>query len=208
MPAETPDNALTVPAGLPLRHQVHLMEFPPTVRAARTPDFPAIEGIYSHYVRTSTATFEEMPPGLPVMTRRMEALLEANYPVLVAQGQSGVIGYAYASPYRTRPAYRNTAEDTVYVHPGHLGNGIGGLLLNELIAACTNLGLRQLIAVIGGEDNSGSIRLHEKLGFRRVALLEAVGYKPERWVSSVMLQRALGTGTAPPGPLGVTFPAG
>ena len=179
----------------------------PTIRAAQTPDIPAIQGIYAHYVRTSVTTFEELPPGPREMTRRMENLFQANYPVLVAQGGSAVIGYAYASPYRTRPAYRHTAEDTVYVHPDHLGKGIGGLLLKDLIEACTHLGLRQLLAIIGGEDNLGSIRLHEKLGFRQIALLEAVGYKHDRWVNSVMLQRALGEGTAPPDTLGISFPA-
>ena len=121
-------------------------------------------------------------------------MLELDLPYLVAELDGTVAGYAYAAPYRTRPAYRYTVENSVYIDHRHAGRGLGGALLTALIAACEAKGCRQMIAVIGDSENWPSIRLHEKFGFARTGLLPAVGWKFGRWVDSVLMQRALGTG--------------
>lgn len=166
------------------------------VRAAQPADIPAIRSAYAHHVLHGLASFEEQPPDAAEMERRRAAIAARGLPYLVAEGGGRLLGFAYAGPYRLRPAYRYTVEDSVYVAPGALGQGIGRTLLQELILRCTGLGLRQMVAVIGDSGNSASIRLHETLGFRRAGLLGAVGFKFGGWVDSVLMQRPLGEGDA------------
>jgi len=145
-------------------------------------------------VRHTTASFETEPPDAGEIARRRAGILAARLPWLVAEVDGVVAGYAYASLYRPRAAYRFTVEDSIYIHPEYAGKGIGSELLVRLIAACEAWGARQMIAVIGGSDNAASIRLHTRFGFRHAATLDAVGYKFDRWVDSVQMQRALGNG--------------
>jgi len=157
-------------------------------------DLVAITEIYAHYVCHTTASFETEPPDAAEMAVRRARILGARLPWLVAEIDGAVAGYAYAAPYRTRAAYRFTLEDSIYLHPAHAGKGIGAFLLARLIERCERWGARQLVAVIGGNENAASIRLHEKLGFRRAGLLHAAGFKFGRWADSVLMQRALGLG--------------
>ncbi|MFQ5784928.1 MAG: GNAT family N-acetyltransferase [Alphaproteobacteria bacterium] len=169
---------------------------PPRVRDSRDADLSAVQAIYAHHVRHGLASFEETPPDVAEMARRRDALRERGLPHIVAEIDGAVVGYAYAGPYRTRPAYRYTVEDSVYVAPGTAGRGIGRALLDTLITRCTALGYRQMVAVIGDSANDASIGLHEALGFRRAGCLRSVGFKFDRWVDSVLLQRPLGDGDA------------
>ena len=170
----------------------------PLVRPSAAGDLPAITGIYAHHVRHGLASFEETPPDVAEMTRRRAAVLAAGYGYLVAELDGRVAGYAHAGPYRTRPAYRNSVETTVYVAPDGMRRGVGRALLAALIEACTAQGYRQMIAVVGDTGNDASIGLHEALGFERVGRLRAIGFKFGRWVDSVILQRALGDGDETP----------
>jgi phosphinothricin acetyltransferase len=162
------------------------------IRAATVADIPAITAIYRHYVLHGLASFETEPPGEIEIARRFAAVAELDLPYLAAEIDRTIVGYAYAGTYRTRPAYRYTVENSIYVATGHGGRGIGSALMPALIAGCAAAGKRQIVAVIGDSENSGSIRLHEKFGFARVGLLPAVGYKFGRWVDSVLMQRDLG----------------
>ncbi len=166
------------------------------LREAADSDLAAIRDIYAHYVATSLASFEETPPDAAEMARRRRELLARGLPFLVAEADGAVVGFAYAAPYRLRSAYRFTVEDSIYVAPGALGRGIGQMLLKGLVARCAELGYRQMVAVIGDSANAASIRTHERVGFRRVGLLPAVGFKFGRWVDSVLMQRPLGDGDA------------
>jgi L-amino acid N-acyltransferase YncA len=161
------------------------------IRASQASDVPEIAAIYAHYVRSSTATFETEPPDGDEMTRRRQNVLAHDLPYLVAELGGVIGGFAYAAPYRARPAYRFTVEDSVYVHPEHARKGVGRLLLEEVIAACQRSGRRQMIAVIGGSDNAASIGLHDRLGFRHVGVFRGVGFKFEKWVDTVLMQRDL-----------------
>lgn len=169
------------------------------IRPATSEDLRAITAIYAYAVRTGTATFELEPPGLAEMTERFGKLTEGGYPYLVAvQGQT-VLGYAYAGPYRPRPAYRFTVENSVYFAPEAQRRGMGIVLLNELIARSTRSGFRQMIAVIGDSANAGSIAVHTRAGFELIGVHRNVGFKFGRWLDTVMMQRALGEGgTAAP----------
>jgi L-amino acid N-acyltransferase YncA len=160
-----------------------------------TPDhIPAIHAIYSHSVIHGTASWELTPPGEAELGRRMATVLEQGYPYFVAQLGGSVVGYTYASSYRTRPGYRYTVENSVYVANGLQGRGIGRALLGHLINACAERGFRQMIAVIGDSQNTASIALHRSLGFVQVGLLPNIGFKFGRWLDSVLMQRALGDG--------------
>jgi phosphinothricin acetyltransferase len=130
------------------------------------------------------------------MQQRMEAIVAQGYPYLVAERGGRVAGYAYASSYRARRAYRFTVENTVYVDNAQQGHGVGTALLEALIDACTQLGFRQMIAVIGEAANAGSVRLHERLGFRTVGVFQGIGRKHGRWLDTLQMQRALGDGDA------------
>ncbi len=171
------------------------------IRPSRDEDLPAITAIYGHHVRTGTASFELTPPTLDDMTARRAAVLAKGFPYLVADVGGTVLGYAYASTYRPRAAYNDTVENSIYIHPDHLGRGVGRPLLQDLVSACEALDLRQMIAVIGDSGHVASIRLHERCGFAMVGVLKSVGYKHGRWLDSVLMQRSLGRGdTAPPVP--------
>ena len=175
------------------------------IRAASDADVAAIARIYGYYVLHSLSTFEEMPPGESDMAARKAAVDALGLPYLVAD-DGGVIGYAYAAPFRTRAAYRYTVEDSVYVAPDQLGRGVGKALVARLIEICEGMGLRQMMAVIGDSGNAGSIGLHRGLGFETAGLSTAVGFKFDRWVDVVWMQRPLGGGGAePPDGSGLKF---
>ncbi len=164
------------------------------VRPATPSDMAAIQRIYAHHVLTSLATFEEVPPDETEMNRRREDVLGRGMPYLVVEREGGAVGFAYAGPFRTRSAYRYTVEDSIYVAPEVVGQGYGRTLLAELVLQCTGLGLRQMVAIIGDSQNSASMRLHERLGFRRAGVLAGVGFKFGRWVDGLIMQLALGDG--------------
>ncbi|HEX6723044.1 MAG TPA: GNAT family N-acetyltransferase [Burkholderiaceae bacterium] len=164
------------------------------VRDATEADMPAIQAIYAHHVLHGLATFEEVPPPVDEMVARRAAVLKARLPYLAARIGDQVVGYAYATAYRPRPAYRHTIEDSVYVAHGLGGRGIGGALLQALIERCERGPWRQMLAVIGNSGNAGSIALHRSLGFEPIGTLHAVGFKLGRWVDTVLMQRALGDG--------------
>lgn len=174
------------------------------LRAAADTDIPAITRIYAHHVRTGFGSFEEIPPDAAEMTRRLHDVVTRGLPWLVAHRDGGVIGYAYAAPFRGRSAYRFTVEDSIYVADGEGGRGVGSALLAALVERCTALGYRQMVAVIGDSRNVGSIGVHAGRGFRVAGVLPAVGFKHGRWVDSVMMVRALGDGdhTVPRDPRG------
>ncbi len=163
------------------------------LRPSRIEDVPAIQAIYAHWVLHGVASFETAPPDANEIIRRRDAVLQANLPYVVAVGDSGdVAGYAYATLYRPRAAYRFTVEDSVYVSPECAGRGLGRGLLQQVIAETAKAGFRQMIAVIGGGlENAGSVRLHEACGFRHTGVLTAVGFKFDRWVDTALMQRDL-----------------
>jgi phosphinothricin acetyltransferase len=164
------------------------------IRPARASDVPALTRIYAHAVRHGTASFELDPPDEAEMTRRMTVLLDGKFPYFVAEIDGAMAGYAYASLYRARPAYRFTVEDSVYVAPDMQRRGIGKALLEKLIEACTALGFRQMIAVIGDSDQAASIGVHKACGFEPAGNFKSVGYKFGRWLDTPLMQRALGPG--------------
>lgn len=171
----------------------------PQVRESQESDLPAVQAIYAHHVRHGRGSFELEPPDLAEMTARRRAVVERHLPYLIAELEGSVGGYAYAGPYRPRPAYRFSLEVSVYVSPERQRLGLGRLLLGSLIERCEALGYRQLVAVIGDSGNHPSIALHESLGFRHVGTLSSVGWKHGRWLDTVLLQRGLGRAdTAPP----------
>lgn len=164
------------------------------VRDAFEADMPAIQRIYAHYVLNALATFEETPPTVEDMIARRRSALERGAPYLVAEMEGQIVGYCYASAYHSRPAYRYTLEDSVYVADGLGGRGLGTALLGALIARCEAGPWRQMLAIIGDSSNRASIALHRRFGFRRVGTLRAVGFKFARWVDTPLMQRALGSG--------------
>ncbi|CAN5332249.1 GNAT family N-acetyltransferase [soil metagenome] len=169
-----------------------------TNRAAGEADIPAITEIYAEAVATGSASFEVVPPDESEMTVRMRALVAGGFPYLVAEGSGRVLGYGHAGPYRTRPGYRNTVENSIYLSADARGKGIGGVLLRQLIEESTARGFRQMVAIIGCSDNVASIRLHKAAGFALVGTLKNVGYKHGRWLDSVLMQRELGPGASEP----------
>jgi phosphinothricin acetyltransferase len=178
----------------------------PVVRDAGERDVPRITAIYAQHVLTGLATFEVVPPDDAEMARRRANVLGWELPYFVAEDGSGILGYAYAAPYRTRAGYRYTVEDSIYVDPAAVGRGVGRRLLERLIEACAACGCRQMVAVIGDTDNSASIGLHEACGFARVGMLPSVGFKFGRWVDSVLMERGLADADrSPPGAGGARF---
>lgn len=165
-----------------------------SIRPVADTDLAAITAIYGSAVRDGTASFELEPPTLEEMGRRRAALAASGHPYLVAiSDKDTVLGYAYAGPYRLRPAYRWTVEDSIYLAAEARGLGVGRSLLAALLAVATEADYRQMIAVIGDSGNAASIALHRALGFRLIGTLEAVGWKHDRWLDSVLMQRALGS---------------
>ena len=164
------------------------------IRAAQPQDLAVITAIYDHAVRHGTASFELEPPDAGEMTRRYETLRCGGYPYLVAEIDGELLGYAYAGPYRARPAYHWSVEDSIYIAPRSHRRGIGRALIERLIAEAEAAGFRQMIAVIGDSANAGSIELHRGAGFRMVGTFDNVGFKFGRWLDSVLMQRPLGNG--------------
>ena len=169
---------------------------PIEIRPTTGADLPFITEIYEHAVRFGTATFELIPPDLAEMRRRFGSLMDGGFPYLVAILEGRVVGYAYASPYRPRPAYRFTVENSVYLQPAVHRRGIGLQLLQNLIAECETRGYRQMIAVIGDSANSASIGVHSRCGFQMIGTHPNVGFKFGRWLDTVMMQRGLGEGAS------------
>jgi phosphinothricin acetyltransferase len=168
------------------------------IRPATPEDVPAIAAIYGHHVLHGLGTFEEVPPTEADMAARMAAVQGKAMPYLVAEKDGAILGFAYAAPFRARSAYRFTAEDSVYISPDAIGQGVGRALLSEVINACEALGVRQLTAVIGDSGNAASIGLHGALGFERTGASQSVGYKHGRWVDIVFMQKALNGGDETP----------
>jgi phosphinothricin acetyltransferase len=167
-----------------------------SIRPATEADIPAITRIYTHAVNTGTASFELEAPNEAEMARRMKTLLDGGHPYIAATIGDALAGYAYAGPYRPRPAYRFAVEDSIYVDQTSHRRGVGRVLLKHLIEDSEKRGFRQMVAIIGDSANAPSIELHRTMGFRMVGSFENVGYKFGRWLDSVMMQRALGPGAS------------
>jgi phosphinothricin acetyltransferase len=173
------------------------------IRPSTPADLPAITAIYAEAVLHGTGTFELDPPDEPEMARRRDDVLSKGLPWLVAEvpGPAGaqVLGYAYANHFRPRRAYRFCLEDSIYLHPDARGRGVGRLLLTELLSRCEAAGARQMLAVIGDAANAGSIGVHAALGFEHTGVLKASGWKFDRWLDVILMQRVLGSGDTTPG---------
>lgn len=164
------------------------------IRDIEDADMTAIQEIYAHHVLEGLASWEETPPDAAEIMRRRDDILSHGYPYRVAVVENTVKGYAYAGPYRPRSAYLYAVENSVYVDVNAHRQGIGRLLLQDLIECCTDKGFRQMIAIIGDSANDASIALHAKLGFGKIGTLPSVGFKFERWLDQVIMQRPLGDG--------------
>jgi phosphinothricin acetyltransferase len=169
------------------------------IRPATSADLGAVARIFAFYVTSSVATFEEDPPGVPQWRQRRDDLAGRALPFLVAEADGTVAGYAYASPWRPKPAYRHTVEDSVYLEPGHRGQGLGRLLLDALLARCADTGVRQVIAVIADTGDPTSVALHRACGFTDAGRLTEVGDKHGRRIDTVLMQRGLQPGGTVPG---------
>ncbi|MBQ0826504.1 GNAT family N-acetyltransferase [Streptomyces tagetis] len=167
----------------------------PVIRPAAPADLDAVAEIFTHYVRHTVITFEEIPPPAAAWHQRLDDLAAQELPFLVAESSGEVVGYAYAAPWRPKPAYRHTAENSIYLAPGRTGRGLGGTLLQALLTACTRTHLRQMIALIADTGTDASVALHRSLGFTDVGRLAAVGYKHGRWIDTVLMQRPLNSHT-------------
>jgi L-amino acid N-acyltransferase YncA len=165
---------------------------PLLIRPSTLADMGAVRAIYAHAVTEGTGTFEMDAPDEGEMSRRRVEVIAKGLPWLVAESGGLMLGYAYATPFRARPAYRFCVEDSIYLAPGAQGRGVGRWLLAELVARCQATGARQMLAVIGDSANHASIGVHRALGFERCGVLEAVGWKFDRWLDVVLMQRALG----------------
>jgi L-amino acid N-acyltransferase YncA len=171
-----------------------------SIRDLGEADLAGMQRLYAYHVLHGLATFEEVPPSTAELAIRRKAILECGLPYLAADIDGELVGYAYASPYRPRSAYRCTIEDSIYVAHPLRGYGIGSGLLRALLARCESGPWRQMLAVIGDSGNTASVALHRRLGFRTVGTFTSVGFKLGRWVDTVLMQRPLGAGDArPPG---------
>ncbi len=164
------------------------------LRNATHGDLPAIQSIYAHWVTHGTGSFELDPPTHDEMDKRRADVLSKGLPYLVAESAGLVQGYAYANWFRPRPAYRFSVENSVYVLPSACRGGVARLLMAELITRCEQAGARQMIAVIGDSANAGSVGLHAAMGFRHIGTLQSTGWKFDRWLDTVFMQRQLGLG--------------
>lgn len=171
---------------------------PVLIRDAAPGDIPAIAAIYADEVRSRVNTYEIDAPDAAEMLRRMETLRGGGFPYFVAEREGAVVGYAYAGPFRTRAAYRWVVENSVYVAEGAQGAGIGAALLEALVAACSERGSRQMVAVIGEAANTASVRMHERAGFTHIGTFPGIAFKHGRWLDTVFMQRALGAGNTEP----------
>lgn len=164
------------------------------IRDASEADLPVITEIYRDSVLNGTASYEITPPDLAEMTSRRAAIIDKGYPYVVAEAENGILlGYAYASAFRTRPAYRWLVEDSIYLAPEARGRGVGKALLKELLTRCETLGFRQMVAVIGGASPA-SVAVHKSLGFETTGTLKGTGFKHGKWLDTVLMQIALGEG--------------
>ncbi len=171
----------------------------PTIRASRDADLPAITTIYAHHVLQGTGTFEIDPPAESDMMARRADVLSKGLPWLVLEENGHVLGYAYCNWFKPRPAYRFSAEDSIYLAPEVNGRGLGRALLAELAAQAQRAGVRKLIAVIGDSANTGSVGVHRSVGFSPVGVLKACGWKFDRWLDVVLMEMPLGAAdTTPP----------
>ena len=166
----------------------------PTIRPSTDSDIPAITAIYRHHVLHGTGTFEIDPPSEADMTGRRADVLARGLPWLVAEQGGEVLGFAYANWFKPRPAFRFSAEDSIYILDSARGQGLGQRLLQELMQACEAAGVRKLIAVIGDSNNQGSIQLHSRCGFNHSGTLSSVGWKFDRWLDIVLMEKPLGAG--------------
>lgn len=183
----TSSHGRTIPTPRQRRHE-------PLIRDVCERDLDAVARIYAHHVQHGLASFEEVAPTIGELRARRAAVLAAGLPCLAAELHGEVVGYAYASTYRPRPAYRYTIEDSVYVADGMGGVGVGSALLASLIERCESGPWRQMLAVIGDSGNTASIALHRRFGFRAAGTFVSVGFKLGRWVDTVLMQRSLGAG--------------
>jgi L-amino acid N-acyltransferase YncA len=196
-PTARPASNETAHYKLTLRPDGHLMNMPfPLVRPSTASDLPAITTIYGWNVLNGTGTFELDAPDATEMARRRDDVLSKGLPWLVVERGGVVLGYAYANHFRPRKAYRFCLEDSVYLASDARGQGLGRLLLTELMARCESVGARQMLAVIGDSQNLGSIGVHRTLGFEPVGVMKAAGWKFDRWLDVVVMQKSLGAGAA------------
>src|SRR5690606_5316382 len=169
-----------------------------SIRDVGVTDVPAIQRIYAHHVENGIATFETEAPSPREMLSRYHHIRSEGMPYLAAFHDGELLGYCYAGMYRARPAYRFTVEDSIYLSPAWQGHGIGRALLQALSARCEAGPWRQMVAVISGEGSEASVALHRKLGFSHCGTLQAVGFKHQRWIDTVIMQRELGQGRLTP----------
>ena len=170
----------------------------PLIRPSRNEDIDAITRIYGHHVLHGTGTFETTPPTVADMTTRRADVLAKGLPWLVVEDGGEVLGFAYGNWFKPRPAYRFSAEDSIYMAPKATGKGLGRALLAELLAALERAGVRKVMAVIGDSANAGSIGLHRALGFEPAGVINSCGWKFDRWLDIVLMQKPLGAGDSTP----------
>lgn len=170
----------------------------PTIRPSRDEDIPAMTAIYAHHVLHGTGTFETTPPTDADIAARRADVLSKGLPWLVVEDGGRVLGYAYCQWFKPRPAYRFSAEDSIYLAAGSAGLGLGRQLLAALAQAAEEAGVRKLIAVIGDSANAGSVGVHRSLGFNHVGVLKSCGWKFGKWLDVVLMEKFLGTGDTTP----------
>jgi L-amino acid N-acyltransferase YncA len=170
----------------------------PLIRPSRDEDLDAITRIYGHHVLHGTGTFETTPPTLADMTARRADVLAKGLPWLVAEEGGQVLGFAYGNWFKPRPAYRFSVEDSIYMDPAAHRKGLGRALLAELLAVLERTGTRKVMAVIGDSANAGSIGVHKALGFEPVGVVQSCGWKFDRWLDIVLMQKTLGVGDSSP----------
>jgi len=170
----------------------------PLIRPSREEDLDAITRIYGHHVLHGTGTFETTPPSVADMTIRRADVLAKGLPWLVVEDGSEVLGFAYGNWFKPRPAYRFSVEDSIYMAPEAAGKGLGRALLAELLAALERTGVRKVMAVIGDSANAGSIGVHRALGFQPAGVINSCGWKFDRWLDIVLMQKPLGAGDSTP----------
>ena len=170
----------------------------PVIRASRDEDVAAITAIYAHHVLHGTGTFETSAPEAADMAQRRTDVLAKGLPYLVAEEDGQVLGFAYCNWFKPRPAYRFSAEDSIYLAVDQAGKGLGRLLLAALADEAERVGVRKLIAVIGDSANAGSVGVHRSLGFSQVGVLKSCGWKFGKWLDVVLMEKSLGEGDATP----------